>query len=624
MTSFKNHKIIIGVDYGTTFTGVSYVPSTKSSIKDINIIRSWPGPSKEADEAWKTPSRIAYASENMGAYGNHWGYQVTPKMKSYSWTKLLLDDADNRIRQDDSSVADLLKSQGDGLMKLPPYRSATAVCADYLCEIYKFTIAELNKRLSPEVVSITPFEFWFTVPAIWSDKAKNATKQAATLAGFASRPGDTIFLIPEPEAAAIASLKSLTHDGVDSQVKPGDGILVCDCGGGTVDITAYSIKTTSPILKFEELIVGTGGKCGSTFIDRQLHAWMSTKFGSTFDKIAFEKKGPGSRFMKEFESQKREFGKSRELNQVFELPLVMPLKDSLHYDSDECVVKITALEMALFFDPVVKEITRLIARQVEIAGTAARGRHNINTIILVGGFGDSAYLNDSVRLWCRAHAGIRLICPESPQAAIVRGAALRGLEGTKPLSRRCRRHYGFEMGDIFREGIDPQCDGFWDEYDNVKRCRNRVQWEISKGQAIDETTFISSKFFIKYSLGRHSTHEFELFCCSMEAPPEYTTDPRVEYVGTVFMQLNNVDHYTLESKIVQGERKYLLNFESQIFLGKDEGVFSYSSPPDAYPSNNWQEDEKADEKTDEKADEKADEEVNEEVDEEIFEECPRR
>lgn len=36
-----------------------------------------------------------------------------------------------------------------------------------------------------------------------------------------------------------------------------ENVLVCDCGGGTVDITTYSIFTTKP-LQFEELCVGAG------------------------------------------------------------------------------------------------------------------------------------------------------------------------------------------------------------------------------------------------------------------------------------------------------------------------------------------------------------------------------
>lgn len=118
--------------------------------------------------------------------------------------------------------------------------------------------------------------------AIWSDAAKAATRSAAHEAGFGSRPGDEIFMVPEPEAAAIATLKYLAGD---EQVQPGDGILVCDCGGGMVDITTYTIINTQPMLDFEELLVGDGGKCGSTYIDRLFLDWMSEEFGAAFDDL---------------------------------------------------------------------------------------------------------------------------------------------------------------------------------------------------------------------------------------------------------------------------------------------------------------------------------------------------
>jgi hypothetical protein len=34
--------------------------------------------------------------------------------------------------------------------------------------------------------------------------------------------------------------------------------MVCDCGGSTVDITAYTMTEIEPRLEFEELVVGTG------------------------------------------------------------------------------------------------------------------------------------------------------------------------------------------------------------------------------------------------------------------------------------------------------------------------------------------------------------------------------
>lgn len=38
----------------------------------------------------------------------------------------------------------------------------------------------------------------------------------------------------------------------------GENILVCDAGGGTVDISTYKIVATTPSLVFDEICVGIG------------------------------------------------------------------------------------------------------------------------------------------------------------------------------------------------------------------------------------------------------------------------------------------------------------------------------------------------------------------------------
>lgn len=65
------------------------------------------------------------------------------------------------------------------------------------------------------------------------------------------------------------------------------------------------------------------------------------------------------------------------------------------------------------------------------------------------------------------------------QAAIVRGAALRGLEGTAPRVKHIRKHYGFVLGMPFRKDIDLEELAYFDAFDNTKRCL-RMNWIISK------------------------------------------------------------------------------------------------------------------------------------------------
>jgi molecular chaperone DnaK (HSP70) len=56
--------------------------------------------------------------------------------------------------------------------------------ADYLREIHKHAEAELMKRYGAIFLDTTDVEWILTVPAVWSDRAKDATLAAARQAGM--------------------------------------------------------------------------------------------------------------------------------------------------------------------------------------------------------------------------------------------------------------------------------------------------------------------------------------------------------------------------------------------------------------------------------------------------------
>ncbi|KAK9554850.1 hypothetical protein V6Z77_006137 [Aspergillus fumigatus] len=362
----SKNKIIVGVDYGTTFTGASYVSSKGSGLSDIILISTWPGPSRDTETVFKAPSRIACASENNSRVTtNRWGYQVEPGMLSYSWTKLLLDQGTPLTQYDDRTLETASQT---GILKLPEGKTAVDVVADYLSEVYQHILKTISKNITEDDLRITPLEFWLTVPAIWSDRALDATRTAAQRAGFGkspSRPMDQIFLISEPEAAAVTALKKYTTSSIGGSVKAGDGVLVCDCGGGTVDITTYLILEVYPRLKFEELCTGTGGKCGSTAVDRNFYKLMSDRFGDAFDRLPRKRKSPGSEFMRKFEIIKRDFGNSDE-DTTFELPLNMTVDnpDPEFFDEEERLVLISSADLRSIFDPVIERIVSLVRQQI--------------------------------------------------------------------------------------------------------------------------------------------------------------------------------------------------------------------------------------------------------------------
>lgn len=107
-------------------------------------------------------------------------------------------------------------------------KSAVDVAADYLRMLWSYAKEEIKKGTGmDDWEDIYSIKAVVTVPAVWSPRAKEYTKQAATRAGLP----DDLTLVSEPEAAALTVLKEQEAEG---GLEVGDVFVVCDAGGGTV------------------------------------------------------------------------------------------------------------------------------------------------------------------------------------------------------------------------------------------------------------------------------------------------------------------------------------------------------------------------------------------------------
>jgi molecular chaperone DnaK (HSP70) len=208
-TLTERTKLIVGIDYGTTYSGLSFAFSNATDFKDIFPWTKYPGSSSHsAEHCVKAPSQVAFKDENPELDDNAWGYQVSPGMKTYCWTKLLLDKSAVKTEFDDPEIY-----SGGEFNTIQNFkgRSAKDVATEYLRGMKRMFDVAVREHLGGQSIDSLPIEYWLTVPASWSEKAKLLTKSAAMEAGFATRPIDKIMLISEPEAAAQLALKSSLH-----------------------------------------------------------------------------------------------------------------------------------------------------------------------------------------------------------------------------------------------------------------------------------------------------------------------------------------------------------------------------------------------------------------------------
>lgn len=161
-------------------------------------------------------------------------------------------------------------------------------------------------------------------------------------------------------------------------------------------------------------LTSSGGKCGGTFIDRNLYKLLSERFGDAFTSMGPEHTGPGSPFMDLFELKKRDFSRKNPSQRPIRLSLLMPdLSPNMpdlakYYDARFSWVLLTKEDMASLFEPVARKIVMLVDDQLDQANR--RKGSPIRTFVLVGGLGSSPYIRESLQEWCNT-TGLRLTTP---------------------------------------------------------------------------------------------------------------------------------------------------------------------------------------------------------------------
>ena len=234
-------KLVVAIDFGTTFTGVAYAHSTAElsnitplnpeQIRDkITVVKSWPNVQNYYSE--KTPTSLAYQDGTVIA----WGGRVKPSHDiKISNFKLGLQQGirnhylptTNSTSTGPSSLEGFLTDSNWRHASLPS-KTPVDFAADYIKEVHDFVLREvLPKDFGNAFLANQRIKYVLTVPAIWTDKAIDLTKTAAVRSGI---PEEDLILVTEPEAAALYC-STLCHE-VD--LKDKDRFLICDAGGGTV------------------------------------------------------------------------------------------------------------------------------------------------------------------------------------------------------------------------------------------------------------------------------------------------------------------------------------------------------------------------------------------------------
>ncbi|THW57027.1 actin-like ATPase domain-containing protein [Aureobasidium pullulans] len=534
----RQDRFVIGIDFGTTFSGVAFTYSLHPEAADeITVVKDWPGSNNISSE--KVPSELAYVPtaddfEIVNPNSNDaldilWGLQLKPEQSRLRCLKLRLDPRQELPHY--VSAQDLT----DQLLKCG--KTTEEAISDYLSLVFTHALGALVLRFGQQMVSTTPIEVVLTVPAVWTDAAKDATLRVAKKAGM----GDNLHMISEPEAAAIYALKSMEKE--TKILHAGDNFIVCDAGGGTID----EIRSLAPS-SLVESAPGTGALCGSVFLNLRFEDLVKSRMGITaFEDLRTRRPKSWAIALRYFEDcVKKNFdpvtNNAKYDDSMFNVPLP-GVQDNEDAGIDCGFITLSTAEVAELFRPLVDNVIELVERQRKQlleSGKTAKG------VILVGGFGKSTYLFKCLK--SRFADGeapptytqvvklaqsepdygtasqFLVMQPVNAWTAVVRGAVLSSLQEKIVLSRKARRHYGIRINRKFDEAVHSTKNKYWDIYTETYRARNQISWHANKGDdlPIDEPIIMSYSVRWNYLDPVPEYHKIKIIVSdASKAPEEY-------------------------------------------------------------------------------------------------------
>jgi molecular chaperone HscA len=237
-TAPHQHRIAVGIDLGTTN---SLVATVRNSIAEVL---------QDEDGHTLLPSVVRYLPNGHAHIGRKaQAAQTTDPKNTIASVKRFMGRGLKDIAHSENLPYDFQDQPGMVQIKTAAgVKSPVEISAQILATLRQVAEDALGDELVGAVI---------TVPAYFDDAQRQATKDAAQLAGL-----NVLRLLNEPTAAALAYGLDNASEGV---------FAVYDLGGGTFDISILKLSRGV----FEVLSTGGDSALGGDDFDQRLFCWIS-------------------------------------------------------------------------------------------------------------------------------------------------------------------------------------------------------------------------------------------------------------------------------------------------------------------------------------------------------------
>ncbi|XP_063399968.1 heat shock 70 kDa protein 12A-like [Mytilus trossulus] len=406
-------------------------------------------------------------------------------------------------------------------------------------------IKEFVESMNISGIHLRPDEVrWvITVPAIWSEAAKQFMRKCAYLAGI---PDNQLIIALEPEAVSIYCQNIPSRDidiGGDAITvfKEGTQHMVVDLGDRTVDIAVHE-KIGKGFLS--EIHHARFDDCGGHSVNTSLVEEFRKIFGKHLvDDL--EQNHPLQFFdiHREFEAVKKVYDPFEKSRMEMRLPYVFlnticqnmnqndfeqMIRKSEHGDKIIMDKDYISMDPSFvneqLFEPTAKRICELISQII-----CKVNNSRLTQIILVGGFADSKYIQEAIRT---KFPNKKVIVPENANLSVLKGAVMFGHSPHLISHRVSRFTYGTEVSALFDNEKHDQKRK--DIVDGEKRCTGVFGILTTAGTVLERDTTIERTYSTVQKYQR--SIDLSIFMSTKENPM-YIDEEECSKIGNFHLKL---------------------------------------------------------------------------------------
>lgn len=267
----------IGIDLGTTNCVLSYTYLDSDSV-DIHVLEIPQVTAPFESEALPSlasflyvPTESQIADRSLASFGERVVGQYARKNSAEHPDRTVVAAKSWLCHRGVDRRAPILPWQAPPDCSMLSPVTASAAYLSHLVNAWQQAFP--NAPIDQQIVTLT-------VPASFDMSARELTLEAAKTAGL---PSDLI-LLEEPQAALYHWIAS-QGENWRQNLKPGDSLLVCDCGGGTTDLTLMVVEEEKGELTLRRIAVGNHLLVGGDNMDLTLAHHTAGRFAEKGTKL---------------------------------------------------------------------------------------------------------------------------------------------------------------------------------------------------------------------------------------------------------------------------------------------------------------------------------------------------